>query len=75
MNTLREEKAKEVVQAVKKPWNKPELIILFRGRPEESVLCHCKHKCHIPVAPGAYHDDCNTNPASCSACQDNRYAS
>lgn len=26
----------------KKPWIKPQLIILGRGEPEESVLTHCK---------------------------------
>ncbi len=26
----------------KKPWVKPQLIILARGTPEESVLEHCK---------------------------------
>ncbi len=60
---------------MKKPWKTPELVILFRGRPEESVLVHSKHKNHVPVAPGACHDDCNTNPASYSACQSNRNAS
>ncbi len=60
---------------MKKPWETPELIVLFRGRPEESVLTHCKHKASPPVAPGAHHDDCNTNPASCTACQSNRNAS
>jgi hypothetical protein len=60
---------------MKKPWKTPELVILFRGRPEESVLVHCKHKNNPPVAPGSYHDDCNTNPASCSACQSNRNSS
>jgi hypothetical protein len=60
---------------MKKPWKTPELVILFRGRPEESVLVHCKHKNNPPVAPGSYHDDCNTNPACCSACQSNRNSS
>ena len=60
---------------MKKPWKTPELVILFRGRPEESVLIHCKHKNNPPVAPATYHDDCNTNPASCSACHSNRSAS
>ena len=25
-----------------KKWHKPELVVLVRGRLEESVLCHCK---------------------------------
>ena len=26
----------------KKPWTKPELIVLLRGKPEEAVLLACK---------------------------------
>ncbi len=26
----------------KKPWTKPQLIVLVRGKPEESVLLACK---------------------------------
>jgi hypothetical protein len=26
----------------KRPWSKPELIVLVRGRPEEAVLSACK---------------------------------
>jgi hypothetical protein len=55
---------------MKKVWNKPELVVLFRGKPEESVLCHCKHKNTPPVSPAGQHDDCNWWP-SCGACQDN----
>ena len=30
------------IKTVKKPWRKPELIVLVRGNPEESVLTACK---------------------------------
>ena len=30
--------------AGKKDWEKPQLVILGRARPEESVLKHCKQK-------------------------------
>jgi hypothetical protein len=33
---------KEDIRKMKKPWEKPKLIILSRGRPEESVLAGCK---------------------------------
>jgi len=56
---------------MKKSWDKPELVVLFRGKPEESVLTHCKHATPTPVAPYAYHDDCNNSPSSCTACQSN----
>jgi hypothetical protein len=60
---------------MKKPWQTPELVILYRGRPEESVLTHCKHSNNPPLAPSAFHDDCNTSVTSCSACQSNKAAS
>jgi hypothetical protein len=28
--------------ARKKPWSKPQLIVLGRGKPEENVLANCK---------------------------------
>jgi hypothetical protein len=30
------------MEASKKTWEKPQLIVLARGTPEESVLQHCK---------------------------------
>ena len=30
----------------KRPWTKPELIVLLRGRPEEAVLRACKRAVH-----------------------------
>lgn len=60
---------------MKKRWETPELVVLFRGRPEESVLTHCKHANNPPVSPQSFQGDCNSNPASCSACQSNRAAS
>ncbi len=35
---------------MKKEWQTPELVVLFKGRPEETLLCHCKHKTAPPVA-------------------------
>jgi hypothetical protein len=31
-----------IVDTVKMEWTKPQLIVLARGKPEESVLCSCK---------------------------------
>ncbi len=59
----------------KKKWETPELVILFRGRPEESLLCHCKHANNPPVSPYAYHDACNLNPTCCHSCQSNSVSS
>ena len=30
------------MQTEKKRWQKPQLIVIARGTPEESVLTHCK---------------------------------
>ena len=34
-----------------KPWSRPQLIVLARGRPEERVLQGCKHPSEKP-GPG-----------------------
>lgn len=36
----------------KRPWTKPELIVLLRGRPEEAVLLACK-RTGYPIGGGA----------------------
>jgi hypothetical protein len=52
---------------MKEPWERPELVVLVRGRPEESVLIACKTanragpedgqaQCNLPQALG----DCRT---------------
>lgn len=33
----------------KKKWEKPELIVLFRGKPEQAVLAACKG--HMQLGP------------------------
>lgn len=48
---------------LKKPWEKPELIVFVRGKPEENVLLVCKepagqpffHPC-VPVHGGPLHN-------------------
>jgi hypothetical protein len=60
---------------MKKVWNKPELVVLYRGKPEESVLTHCKHAMDPPVSPAALHDDCNDADTSCGACHSNKEGS
>ena len=32
----------KTIKPVKKPWQKPELVVLVRGNPEEAVLTACK---------------------------------
>ena len=48
-----------------KKWEKPRLIILVRGKPEESVLEGCKTQDQVPAIPftsdmGCHYYDCNT---------------
>jgi len=35
----------------KRPWSKPELVVLVRGNPEEAVLLACKTNTH-PIGGG-----------------------
>lgn len=58
-----------------KVWKKPELVVLYRGKPEESVLTHCKHLNNPPVAAAALQGDCNDSVTSCGACQSNKEGS
>ncbi len=48
----------ELMSDMKKRWTKPQLIILSRGAPEESVLDTCKY-CDCPGAfPGGSKEQC-----------------
>lgn len=58
-----------------KDWEKPQLIILAKGTPEESVLLSCKtmnpnKPLEGPLA--SYQDTCAAGPdsANCAVCQD-----
>lgn len=55
----------------KKPWEKPQLIILARGNAEESVLVHCKSNgLNQSLGPEqADVQDCAYQVTSCAACQ------
>jgi hypothetical protein len=48
---------------MKKTWEKPELVVLVRSRPEESVLAHCKTG-GIEGAEGGFHGQCFLEPGS-----------
>jgi len=55
-------------------WEKPELTILSRGRPEERVLKagNCKHP-HTIGGPGSMNQDCDElkGVSGCGACKAN----
>jgi hypothetical protein len=55
----------------KKVWEEPQLIVLTRGTPEESVLTHCKLIGAIGVYPVlASQNNCNDDTtANCGDCQ------
>jgi hypothetical protein len=54
------------MRAAKKPWNKPELVVLVRGKPEEAVLAACKG---YYLHEGSVHDYNNCMGGSgCPAC-------
>jgi hypothetical protein len=40
------------MQKQKKQWTRPQLIVLDRGRPEESVLAVCKNRESEQIGPG-----------------------
>lgn len=60
---------------MKKTWRTPELIILFRGKPEEAVLCNCKHACMAAVSPHNFVNSCSMTATCCAACSGNTSAS
>jgi hypothetical protein len=60
----------------KTSWTKPQLIVLAKGTPKESVLTHCKtENPGVPVSTGAQdlvqHDRCAAGQTvnNCSNCQ------
>jgi hypothetical protein len=59
------------METPKKVWEEPQLVVLSRGTPEESVLSHCKTIGTIlPGATSAQQDGCNDIEANvCGACQ------
>ena len=58
---------------MKKIWETPQLIILARGTPEESVLTHCKRiaagYANYPAAVGQVGCDWDPGDGNCGACQ------
>lgn len=58
----------------KKTWEKPQLIILARGTPEESVLAHCKtmnpNDPYIGPTTEAQQNTCGSGTVQkCDVCQ------
>ncbi len=54
---------------MKKMWEKPELIVLLKNRPDESVLTGCKTQ-SSGITPGTNAQMCGTTADNkCNACQ------
>jgi hypothetical protein len=53
----------------KKKWEKPKLIVLVRGKPEEAVLAGCKNP-GAAVLPTDSYGYCSSTEISCAACQE-----
>ena len=47
----------------KKTWHRPELVVLTRSRPQETVLESCKHASMGVIASG--NDKCKMNGVVC----------
>jgi hypothetical protein len=56
----------------RKKWAKPELIVLVRVRPEETVLAACKEGGAFGLDPSHYHMNCMKSDVSagCAYCVD-----
>jgi hypothetical protein len=47
-------------------WQKPQLVILVRGKPQEVILSACKVG-GSSVSPSAFKDGCDFEPSACEA--------
>jgi hypothetical protein len=54
---------------MRKTWQKPKLVVLVRGRPEEFVLAACKTAgAPTEVTPTINESDCRQNLVNCEDC-------
>jgi hypothetical protein len=53
----------EMNKEKKKPWKRPQLVVLGRGKPEERVLAVCKSESGGPGNPSFTH--CNQDLGKC----------
>jgi len=60
----------EEIKTQRKQWQKPELVVLVRSKPEEAVLAGCKN-IGVPNTDPTPHraTSCTVRPTSCSVCQ------
>jgi hypothetical protein len=53
----------------KKVWHTPQLVVLVKGKPEETLLCHCK-KSTVSNGPNYKNSSCKSGYSSCYSCSD-----
>jgi len=66
----------EVSMVIRRPWEKPTLVVLGRGNPQEAVLRGCKVRCDPPMKHGATimnFYDCMESP-DCVQCDSVAYS-
>jgi hypothetical protein len=51
-----------------KMWEKPKLIILVRGKPEEAILVFCKSAALSGASPGTFDFECDV-ANGCEGCE------
>ena len=60
-----------MTQKSKRAWSSPELIVLVRGKPEESVLAGCKNAAGAATEKGSQNDCFSPPQTTCGVpCQD-----
>jgi len=55
-------------QTAKQPWQKPELTVLVRSNPEETVLTGCKTNVEQSADPSNNDSGCRTYEVGCTYC-------
>ena len=53
---------------MKLKWERPQLVSLYRGKPEEKVLCGCK-RMNGGGPHEAYNHQCDAPAGHCNICQ------
>ena len=53
---------------MKEAWEKPKLVVLVRGKPEENLIINCKHWQVNPEGPNASVTACTGGTAACTEC-------
>ena len=58
------------METKKKTWTRPQLVVLERGRPEESVLAACRYDVAQVIGPGGNKCKAETGSGNCNSLVD-----